>query len=47
MNFFEINEEFGDKEISAIPNSHEQFMSFTIGDMKCIESYSVFLGENR
>ena len=40
---FKINQEIGDKEISAIPNSNEKFMSFKIGDMKFIDSYA-FLG---
>ena len=35
---FKINQEIGDKEISAVPNSNEKFMSFTIEDMEFIDS---------
>ena len=34
---FKINQEIGDEEISAIPNSNEKFMSFKIGEMKFID----------
>ena len=37
---FEINQEIGDEEISAIPNSKEQLLSFKIGDMKFIDAYA-------
>ena len=40
------NQEIGDREISAIPNSNEKFMSFKIGDMKFIDSYAFRLGES-
>ena len=38
---FKINQEIGDTEISAIPNSNEKFMSFKIGDMRFIDSYAL------
>jgi hypothetical protein len=41
---FKVNQEIGGKEISAIPNSNEKFMSFKIGVMKFIDSYAFFGG---
>ena len=34
-----INQDIGQKEIKAIPNSYEKFMSFSIGDLKFIDSF--------
>ena len=34
----QTNKELGNKNISVIPNSYEKFMSFTIGDLKFIDS---------
>ena len=36
---FEINNKFGDRKIDAIPNSYEKFMTFSIGDLKTIDSF--------
>ena len=33
-----INKDIGQQDINAIPNSYEKFMSFSIGDLKFIES---------
>ena len=33
-----INKKLGDKNIDAIPNSYEKFMSVTIGDLRFIDS---------
>jgi hypothetical protein len=35
----EINNKLGNKRIDAIPNSYEKFMSFSIGDIKFIDSF--------
>ena len=35
----EINKQLGDKNINVIPNSYEKFMSFSIGDLKFIDSF--------
>jgi hypothetical protein len=35
----EINTKIGNKDINVIPNSYEKFMSFTIGDLKFIDSF--------
>ena len=37
---FKINQEIGDEEISAIPNSNENLVSAKIRDMKFIDFYS-------
>ena len=42
---FKTKQEISDKDISAIPNSNEKFMSFKIGDMKFID-YFAFSGES-
>jgi hypothetical protein len=34
----EINDKLGNKHIDVIPNSYEKFMSFSIGDLKFIDS---------
>jgi hypothetical protein len=34
----EINSKIGNKNINVIPNSYEKFMSFSIGDLKFIDS---------
>jgi hypothetical protein len=34
-----INQDIGQKDIKAIPNSYEKFMSFSIGDLKFIDSF--------
>jgi len=34
-----INKELGNKNINAIPNSYEKFMSFSIGQLKFIDSF--------
>ena len=36
-----INQDIGDKDISAIPNSNEELMTFKIGDMNCIDFFFV------
>jgi len=35
---YEINNQLGNKNIDVIPNSYEKFMSFSIGDLKFIDS---------
>ena len=35
---FEINEQIGNRKIDGIPNSNEKFMSFSIGNLKFIDS---------
>ena len=35
---FEINEQIDNRKIDGIPNSSEKFMSFSIGNMKFIDS---------
>jgi hypothetical protein len=35
---YEINNQLGNKSIDVIPNSYEKFMSFSIGDLKFIDS---------
>jgi hypothetical protein len=35
---YEINNQLGNKKIDVIPNSYEKFMSFSIGDLKFIDS---------
>ena len=35
---FEINK-LGNRKIDAIPNSYEKFMTFSIGDLKFIDSF--------
>jgi len=37
---FEINQQLGNKKIKAIPNSNETFMSFSIGDLRFIDSFA-------
>ena len=36
---YDINKSIGNKDINAIPNSYEKFMSFSIGDLKFIDSF--------
>ena len=36
---FEINNKIGNRKIDAIPNSYEKFMTFSIGDLKFIDSF--------
>jgi hypothetical protein len=38
---YEINSQLGNKNIDVIPNSYEKFMSFSIGDLKFIDSLTV------
>ena len=40
---FEINEQIGNRKINGIPNSNEKFMSFSIGNLKFIESMQIML----
>ena len=35
---FEINEQIGNRKIDGIPNSNEKLMSFSIGNLKFIDS---------
>ena len=35
---FEIHEQIGNRKIDGIPNSNEKFMSFSIGNLKFIDS---------
>ena len=35
---FEINEKIGNRKIDGIPNSNEQVLCFSIGDMRIIDS---------
>ncbi|MFM7982648.1 MAG: hypothetical protein ACKPKO_25330, partial [Candidatus Fonsibacter sp.] len=37
---FEINQKLGNKKIKAIPNSNEKFMSFSICDLRFIDSFA-------
>ena len=39
----EINEQIGNRKIDGIPNSNEKFMSFSIGNLKFIESMRIML----
>jgi len=36
---YEINEQLGNKNINVIPNSYEDFMTFSIGDLKFVDSF--------
>ncbi len=36
---FEINYKIANRKIDAIPNSYEKFMTFSIGDLKFIDSF--------
>lgn len=35
---FEINNKLGNRKIDAIPNSYEKIMTFSVGDLKFIDS---------
>ena len=35
---FKINEKIGNRKIDGIPNSNEQFLCFSIGDLRIIDS---------
>ncbi len=37
---YEINQQLGNKQIKAIPNSNEKFMSFPSGDLRFIDSFA-------
>ena len=37
---YELNQQLGNKQIKAIPNSNEKFMSFSIGDLRFIDSFA-------
>ena len=42
---FEINAQIGNRKIDGIPNSNEKFMSFSIGNLKFIDSMQ-FMASN-